>query len=424
MTYDVIRELAIYQLLQHSPVKIIPTVRAVLTGSTAVSMVLEHGGIELHKADKFCKIDLSRQLLLLLCHWTKMGVVHRDIKPQNILVSPEGKLSVIDWGIGRIVGRLSSNIATTGGMATLYYRPPEVLQGHQVDPVFIDIWSVAITIVQLFAGNPLGGINETHMLFIISKLFGTPDELHGKDFPQYPIRKLSDSLSVPDPNLADLLDLMLVVDPTKRITIDQIMTHPFMRDFATARRFHSILPDNKFPVINHESKRIMFDWLFEKFRHDTIDTIIIAFDICREYLSKSRWNPDQFKLIAAAATLIAEHLNEVDGADEIYAEIVAGTSISETTEMMRFILKTVSIGSVMYRRCQFADEISKVLYCLLATHTELSAADITTRISTLAFDSNELNSIKMTEYQSIQTYIRKQAEKQPETWSLVLKLTT
>lgn len=83
----------------------------------------------------------------------KKGVVHRDIKPQNILVSNKGVVKIADFGISR--GSDTPTITTSGKfMGTVYYAAPEQVEsGHTVD-VRADLYSLGVVLFELLAGRP------------------------------------------------------------------------------------------------------------------------------------------------------------------------------------------------------------------------------------------------------------------------------
>ena len=105
-------------------------------------------------------------------------IVHRDIKPQNILITSNGNVKLTDFGLARIYD-FNSLLTTT--VVTLWYRAPEVLLGvTYATPV--DIWSAGCILAELISGQPLfPGRNETDQLGTIFSLLGTPTEV---DWPE------------------------------------------------------------------------------------------------------------------------------------------------------------------------------------------------------------------------------------------------
>eukprot|EP00879_Flechtneria_rotunda_P028061 GHRR01030139.1.p1 GENE.GHRR01030139.1~~GHRR01030139.1.p1 ORF type:complete len:246 (+),score=81.53 GHRR01030139.1:255-992(+) len=116
------------------------------------------------------------QLVKGLAHCHKHGVMHRDLKPQNLLVDDTSMtLKIADLGLGRAFSIPVK--AYTHEIVTLWYRAPEVLLGatHYATPV--DMWSVGCIFAELVRKQPLfPGDSEWQQLLHIFKLLGTPNE--------------------------------------------------------------------------------------------------------------------------------------------------------------------------------------------------------------------------------------------------------
>lgn len=101
--------------------------------------------------------------------------MHRDLKPQNLLISKDNILKIADFGLAR-----ASGIPVKGytyEVVTLWYRPPDVLLGSQKYSDSIDIWSVGCIFGEMVNLRPLfPGQKEEDELMRIFKVFGTPNE--------------------------------------------------------------------------------------------------------------------------------------------------------------------------------------------------------------------------------------------------------
>ncbi|GJN14329.1 hypothetical protein PR202_gb01140 [Eleusine coracana subsp. coracana] len=170
-----------------------------------------------------------RQLLMGLhyCHINQ--VLHRDIKGSNLLIDNEGILKLADFGLARSFSN-DHNGHLTNRVITLWYRPPELLLGSTKYGPAVDMWSVGCIFAELLAGKPiLPGKNEPEQLTKIFELCGTPDELNWPGVtkmpwynnfkPSRPIkRRVKESFKHFDRHALDLLEKMLTLDPSQRIS--------------------------------------------------------------------------------------------------------------------------------------------------------------------------------------------------------------
>ena len=105
------------------------------------------------------------------CH--KHKVLHRDLKPQNLLINREGVLKLADFGLARAFGIPVKNF--THEVVTLWYRAPDILMGSKDYNTSVDIWSVGCIFAELVTKRPLfPGKNDEDQLNKIFKMRGTP----------------------------------------------------------------------------------------------------------------------------------------------------------------------------------------------------------------------------------------------------------
>mmetsp|Transcript_9008 Transcript_9008/g.26206 ORF Transcript_9008/g.26206 Transcript_9008/m.26206 type:complete len:204 (-) Transcript_9008:678-1289(-) len=174
---------------------------------------------------------------LAFCH--SRGVMHRDLKPQNLLVSRDGKLKLADFGLARAFCPPIRPL--THEVVTLWYRPPEILMGSQTYAPPVDVWAIGAILAECTTKRPfLPGDSEIDELFKIFRIFGTPNEEvwpgctalqdWNPAFPNWP--RLNVSKFVPGLEEAgvDLLKEMMRYDPRERISAKAAMAHPYFDD--------------------------------------------------------------------------------------------------------------------------------------------------------------------------------------------------
>lgn len=180
---------------------------------------------------------LIKQMIegLYQCH--SAGIMHRDVKPSNLLINTNGTLKLADFGL--TTSFLGSNYLSNN-VVSLYYRSPELLMGsHSYGPE-IDMWSVGCILIEMVTNNYLfAGANEAEQLDLIFRIFGTPSEemwpgvsqLSGwggvENKRRYPAQDLKTVLDFLTPDALDLVTKLLCMDPKKRITSFEALQHPW-----------------------------------------------------------------------------------------------------------------------------------------------------------------------------------------------------
>ena len=182
------------------------------------------GGLESGKLASFLQ-QLCRGIAA--CHQAK--VLHRDLKPQNLLINREGDLKLADFGLARAFGIPVRNY--THEVVTLWYRSPDVLMGNRRYSTPLDLWSIGCIFAEMHNGRPLFmGANDADQLDLIFQALGTPDPAAYPEIGELPDYKPASyrqharpaSLAHLVPGMSeegvDLLQRLLAYDPAKRIS--------------------------------------------------------------------------------------------------------------------------------------------------------------------------------------------------------------
>ena len=97
-------------------------------------------------------IKIIRQLLNAINHAHKVGVIHRDIKPNNILLCEDGTVKVMDFGLAKLIQEQGDQSTVTQTAGTLYYMSPEQIKGSKIDNR-TDIYSIGMTVYEMLTGR-------------------------------------------------------------------------------------------------------------------------------------------------------------------------------------------------------------------------------------------------------------------------------
>ncbi|CAA9963019.1 Serine/threonine-protein kinase bur1 [Pyrenophora teres f. maculata] len=245
-----IREVKLLQSLNHPN---IVNLREVMVEKNDCYMVFEYLSHDLtgllnhptFKLEQAHKKDLAKQLFEGLDYLHRRGVLHRDIKAANILVSNTGQLKLADFGLARFYAK-SSKLDYTNRVITIWYRSPELLLGETQYGPAVDIWSAACVLVEIFTRHAIfpGSGGEISQLDKIYNVLGTPTV---QDWPGIVDMQWSELLRPTErkqstfeekykdrvsPMAFELLQAMFLFDPNARPTAADVLEHPFFTSEA------------------------------------------------------------------------------------------------------------------------------------------------------------------------------------------------
>lgn len=158
---------------------------------------------------------LTTQVLSGLSYLHSRGILHRDMKADNLLLDQEGVCKISDFGISRKSQDIYSNSEMTM-RGTVFWMAPEMVDTAQGYSAKVDIWSVGCVVLEMFAGKrPWSNLEVVAAMFKIGK---------SKSAPPIP----EDTLPLISQLGKDFLDACFEVDPEARPTADQLLHHPFL----------------------------------------------------------------------------------------------------------------------------------------------------------------------------------------------------
>uniref|UniRef100_A0A5S6Q9E7 Cyclin-dependent kinase 7 n=1 Tax=Trichuris muris TaxID=70415 RepID=A0A5S6Q9E7_TRIMR len=235
-----VREIKLLQEIQH--VNIIKLLDVVV-GRSSVAIIFEFMSTDLEYVIRDNQILLQTQHIKNMClqimtglqflhtHW----ILHRDMKPSNLLISNEGVLKIADFGLARTFG--VSDQPMTPLVVTRWYRSPELLFGSRYYSAGIDIWALGCIIAELLLRAPLfPGDSDLDQLRRIVEILGTPCEENWpgvESLPDYlaykPCQKVPWQQILPsaDDEVIAMLEWCLQYNPANRTDISILMQSPY-----------------------------------------------------------------------------------------------------------------------------------------------------------------------------------------------------
>uniref|UniRef100_A0A6B2L5Y5 Protein kinase domain-containing protein n=1 Tax=Arcella intermedia TaxID=1963864 RepID=A0A6B2L5Y5_9EUKA len=237
------------------------------------------------------------QLCRALSYIHSLGICHRDIKPQNLLINQQSKsLRLCDFGSAKILARGESNVSY---ICSRYYRAPELIFGASFYTCAIDIWSTGCVMAELILGTPMfAGENSSDQLSEIIHVIGTPTRKqifcmnpefkeHSK-LPMLKKRSLEKVFPPGTPTTAiSLISKMLKYTPTHRILPMEALCEPFFIEFKNANTslgpeispYFDFLPEeikvaydlgvlnDLLPKEEHQKLSKKYDWFSKQQKH-------------------------------------------------------------------------------------------------------------------------------------------------------------
>ncbi|ETV98387.1 CAMK/CAMKL protein kinase [Aphanomyces invadans] len=168
--------------------------------------VLEHGALSPPLVKRY-----FRQIASAVTHLHSNGIAHRDLSLENVLLDAKNNCYVCDFGLAT-----SATMPCDETVGKHFYMAPEVVQGCHYDPAQADVWSLGIMLFMLVTGSPMC-------------MKATPRDSRFAYFTKHGLAKLVASWNIKvDPQVIDLLENMLRVNPSDRFTMQQVVSHMYV----------------------------------------------------------------------------------------------------------------------------------------------------------------------------------------------------
>ena len=192
------------------------------------------------------------QIICGINYLHSLKFIHRDIKPDNILISSEGKIVLTDFDLCRQESKGKDDPMTRTAV-TLYYRAPEIFFGDSFYTNKIDIWSIGCVFAELIIGKPLfKANNELGTLSNIIENIGCPNEENWPGVSQLPnylpftggefkLGKLLEEGGLSKEGI-NMVTKMLTLDPKKRPSCEEMLKDEyFKKDIASPTELKEIM---------------------------------------------------------------------------------------------------------------------------------------------------------------------------------------
>ena len=205
-----------------------------------------HAVIKAGILKKVHKQYIIYQLLKGLKYIHSGEIIHRDLKPSNILINSECLIKIADFGLARSVEKSNEegDPIMTEYVATRWYRAPEIVLGSSKYSKAVDVWSVGCILAELLNGKALfPGKSTLNQVELILEVLGKPSPHDVGELDSENATSIIDSIAIKhkrsfesffkdqSPHTIDFLRRCLEFSPSRRMSVDEALAHPFVAQF-------------------------------------------------------------------------------------------------------------------------------------------------------------------------------------------------
>ena len=250
-----------------------------INGGNLFSFLKKHRKV----SEKNAKL-LFKQIILGIKYMHDQNIVHRDIKLENILIDLNNNIKICDFGIGRVLSSPDQSLFDQCG--TPMYIAPEILlcskeKGYKGFPV--DIWSSGIVLYILLSGTlPFSFKNSSSSLNSSNESQIDEDNNNSEDLQYSIINKEPKEIENISEEGKDLLNKLLEKNPEKRITIEEILQHPWMKDITDKN-----IDSNKYHLFTKAEINIL-SLTYVDYRKDKNDNLKESFTISNLFTEEKK----------------------------------------------------------------------------------------------------------------------------------------
>ncbi|GAB5355354.1 hypothetical protein AAMO2058_000198600, partial [Amorphochlora amoebiformis] len=220
-----------------------------------IYLVFEYMEINLHAViranilEQVHKKYILYQIIKSLKFLHSGELIHRDMKPSNVLLNSDCHCKLIDFGLARSSANLNldnSNVVLTDYVATRWYRAPEILLGSTKYTKSVDMWSIGCILGELLGGKPMfPGDSTINQLEKVVAVTGFPSKEDMAAIRSRYTASMLENINIKEkkslrsmyPNATsealDLLAKLLVFNPEKRLTSTEALKHPYLKQFGS-----------------------------------------------------------------------------------------------------------------------------------------------------------------------------------------------